>query len=168
MTKATEIKKLRSKKEVIPSFNGSENYSNKSVVKTAITKDKAGNTGSLKMQHSLDVSGRIEELRLIENGWLDGDGLAMDKEGLNWFSKSFEENFSPELPRPYIFPLPDGGIQMEWNNTKYSANLELNLVDKKAEYYCITKQTKEIYEEDLDFNDKTTWITLNELLKILL
>jgi hypothetical protein len=161
-------------KLLLDAFNGYEGGGNKILVKAEVKKDRADKIDSIAYIESidkldaLDVPSRIDELRSIENGWLDGNGVAMNNEGLTWFSKSFEEHFSDDLPLPYIFPMPDGGIQLEWNTIKFSANLELNLINKKGEYFCITKETRAINEDDLDFNDKAIWSKFNELIKILL
>ena len=32
-----------------------------------------------------DVGVRLEELRLLQEGWLDGAGKALSSEGLDWF-----------------------------------------------------------------------------------
>jgi hypothetical protein len=52
----------------------------------------------------VDVPSRIDELRGLEAGWLDGYGKAPSQEGLNWFSNAFENRYPDDLALPYIYP----------------------------------------------------------------
>ena len=57
---------------------------------------------------------RLLELCQLEDGWLDGEGLAMNAETRDsaWeICKSVEKD---GYPRPGIYPTPEGGIQLEW------------------------------------------------------
>jgi hypothetical protein len=44
-----------------------------------------------------NISHRIKTLSNLQDGWLDGLGLAPTKEGLEWFDKSFTEHFNSTL-----------------------------------------------------------------------
>lgn len=53
-------------------------------------------------------------LRALKDGWLDGEGLAPPSYGLDWFDAAFARFYPADAPRPYVYPMPDGGVQLEW------------------------------------------------------
>lgn len=83
---------------------------------------------------SLDVPSSLYKLGKLKDGWLDGDGVALDHEGLKWLEEAFVDNFPDDLPLPYTYPTPDGGIQMEWIFSNIEIELEVNLKRRKAEW----------------------------------
>ena len=48
----------------------------------------------------------------------DGKGKAPGKQEFEWLGNTFETNFSPYLPLPYMYPTPEGGIMAEWTINK--------------------------------------------------
>ena len=48
----------------------------------------------------LYISAQIDDLRLLNDGWLEGQGKAPSKEGLDWLSQAFDSNYSGDLPLP--------------------------------------------------------------------
>jgi hypothetical protein len=62
---------------------------------------KIDETSHIEILEANDVPTRLEELSLLKNGWLDGDGQALPAEGVEWFSNSWETFFPNELPLPY-------------------------------------------------------------------
>lgn len=82
-----------------------------------------------------DVGARIEELRALKNGWLDGLGFAPSADGLTWFSKTFEMQYPEDLPLPFIYPTAEGGIQAEWSLSTHEISLEINLEARTGEWH---------------------------------
>lgn len=61
-----------------------------------------------------DWKERLLELCLLEDGWLDGDGLRMSAEAQDsaWdICKRVEQD---GYPSPAIFPSEEGGIHLQW------------------------------------------------------
>jgi len=100
----------------------------------------------------LDVPSRLEELGLLEEGWLDGEGRELDKKGIRWFSDTFEMFFPDDLPLPYIYPTADGNIQLEWTLGNYELSLEVDLINHRGEWQAVNVETdeEEYYELHLD------------------
>ena len=48
----------------------------------------------------VDISAQLDELRLMKNGWLEGEGLAPSHEGLDWLSRVFDDHYPENLPLP--------------------------------------------------------------------
>ena len=72
----------------------------------------------------LDVHARLEELRLLKQGWLDGEGEPFDPAGMDWLEASVREHYPTELPSPRIYPSPGGQILFEWKIDSRAASLE--------------------------------------------
>jgi len=67
---------------------------------------------------------RIQELKQFLPGWLEGQGNAVSPNALfvaDIFRSVLEEK---DLPLPFVYPTPEGGIQMEWST---SSSLEVTL-----------------------------------------
>lgn len=113
----------------------------------------------------LDVSERLDELNKLNDGWLDGEGLAPNHEGLDWLSNCFNRCFPDDLPLPYIYPTAEGGIQAEWPLPPYDASLEISLMTHQGEWHCLNLNTCE--EETYTFNldDNSDWIKLGSVIR---
>lgn len=61
-----------------------------------------------------DWAGRLEELSQLRDGWLDGQGLSITAEALEVAESFLFRILDANLPRPGVFPVRDGGIQLEW------------------------------------------------------
>jgi len=62
-----------------------------------------------------DVTKRLSELSLLKAGWLDGEGEVVNLVGLKTFERLFEQYYPIEFQQPYVFPMLNGNIQLEWN-----------------------------------------------------
>jgi hypothetical protein len=91
----------------------------------------------------LDVGVRIDELLLMKNGWLDGEGLAPDPSGLRWFAAAFDASFPDDLPLPCLFPTPEGGIQAEWSLEGHEIEMEIDLKTRTGELLILNPQENE-------------------------
>lgn len=113
----------------------------------------------------LDVSARLEELALLKNGWLEGDGIAPPEAGLRWFARQFETHFPEDLPLPHIYPTPDGHVQAEWTLNGKDLSLEVNLQDKSANLFGPVFGGGEYEEATLDLGEKDDWEVLIRTLR---
>lgn len=112
----------------------------------------------------LDVPARLEELRNLIDGWLEGRGVAPRQEGLDWLAQTFEQNFPDDLPLPYVYPTAEGGVQMEWTIDTSEASLEIDLVEHRGEWHFLDMKTDAESTHALNFDEKQDleWL-LNEL-----
>lgn len=110
----------------------------------------------------LDVPARLDELRHMEDGWLDGGGKAPSHQGLDWLSDSFQRNFPDELPLPYLYPTPEGGIEAEWSLGKHSVILEFHLDTHQGDWLQFSKKSEDEgyppHSLDLDKIEEWHWL----------
>ncbi|HEY0274369.1 MAG TPA: hypothetical protein VGC22_14345 [Chitinophaga sp.] len=112
----------------------------------------------------LDIPTRIEELAKLEDGWLNGEGVAPARQGLQWFSDIFENNYEPTLPLPLLYPTIEGGIQAEWASSKWDITLTINLNDYTGFYHCLNLNSDKTEEYEFDLKQLENWQLLNQKL----
>jgi len=105
----------------------------------------------------LDIQSRIEELAGLRDGWLDGEGIAPDRDGLRWLSERFEEHYEADLPLPYLYPTYFGGVQAEWQFGSYELSLDMNLLTKQGEWFVCDTADSSTTEQALDLTDPGQW-----------
>ncbi len=99
-----------------------------------------------------EVVMQIDELKKLEEGWLDGYGNAYCHNELQWLEKIFLEVESQDLPKSYFYPLEDGGVSIEWDYEDWDITLEINLQDHAASWHAFNKTTDKIVEFELDMD----------------
>ena len=106
----------------------------------------------------LDVPARLDELRNMQDGWLDGVGKAPSHQGLDWLSASFQRNFPDELPLPHLYPTPEGEIEAEWSLGTHSVILEFHLDTHQGDWLQFSKKSEdEEHSRSLDLDTMEEW-----------
>ena len=104
----------------------------------------------------LDVNFRLDELRHLSDGWMDGEGKAPSASGLDWFAGSFEL-WKHECPLPYIYPTVAGGLSVEWTIERRSMSLEVDLTGHSAYWHCTDLEAKTARDRDLNLDEPSAW-----------
>jgi hypothetical protein len=106
----------------------------------------------------LDVGARVEELKLLKPGWLDGQGNRLDPLGLDWLSKAFYEFYPQVLGFPYLYPTVEGNARFEWSVGPYSISLDVDLNARTGEWHSLDLETDaETTREALDLSSQSAW-----------
>jgi hypothetical protein len=113
----------------------------------------------------LDVTLRLEQIAALKDGWLDGKGIAPDKEKLSWLSNQFDVHFDGNLPLPYLYPTTEGGIQAEWSLNGKEVSLEIDFTHLLAEYQALNLNDDACVEFTFSLADQYGWNQLNEALR---
>jgi hypothetical protein len=113
----------------------------------------------------LDVSSRLEELRKLQDGWLDGRGVVPSPSGLDWFAKVFKKFYPGDLPLPYIYPVAEGGIQLEWSIQPREITLEILFSNHEAAWHCLDLETDEEDARSWNLDEPGAWDWLATRLK---
>lgn len=99
---------------------------------------------------------RMEDLKALEAGWLDGLGQRMDEEAIQAADEVLmalcpdETRYTPKVPG--IFPMEDGGVVLEWTNFDRVLTLEIEREKDSNEimysmfYLCV--KTNHAFEFD--------------------
>ena len=116
---------------------------------------------------SLNIGRQLESLRELKDGWADGMqpagqwgesyGKAPSPEGLDWLADQFSSRYAADLPQPYLYPMPEGGVQAEWSIDSNEASLEIDLAAHVAEWHCLDMRTARSNERVLDLDDRAAW-----------
>lgn len=105
----------------------------------------------------LDIRDRVEELKLLENGWLDGKGIVPSPAALDSFVSVFEMNYRDELQLPYLFLTPTGKVLAEWSLPSWSLSLEIDTVTLKADWHELNLATDSEDEREIDLGNSGDW-----------
>jgi hypothetical protein len=121
--------------------------------------------GSQRPIDSLDIGLRLRELSRLQQGWLNGEGHALSQEGLLRLGKSFDASFDADLPLPFLYPTPEGGVQAEWSVGDWSVTVEIDLATFQGEYQALNLKNNACDERTLDLSDPDGWSNLNVALE---
>jgi hypothetical protein len=115
----------------------------------------------------LDITVRIDELELLEDGWHDGYGVKLSQPGLVWLEDSFASFYPDDLPLPYLFPTLDGNVLAEWTLGNSEASLEVNLTEMTGEWHLLDLVTDNVSEETLPLSTAGNWEELSKIIRSL-
>lgn len=105
-----------------------------------------------RVRAQLDVEKRLAVLAQLPDGWLDGAGAGLNRDGLMWLAAALKGAEEDGLPRPYLYPMPDGRVQAEWEWTvidSTSVSAEIDLVDHTAKLLGVHHRTGAATQQDL-------------------
>ncbi len=105
-----------------------------------------------------DVAARLEELKALRHGWLDGKrGFAPNRVGLDWLAERFQQSYPDELPLPYLYPTAEGGIQVEWSLGDFEITLEVDIEQHRGEWHVLNMATDAEEERTLALDETADW-----------
>jgi len=105
----------------------------------------------------LDVPARLEELKALPNGWLNGRGIAPAPLGLDWLAREIKTRYPEDLLLPYIYPVAEGGVRLEWSITPYEVSLEIDFSQKSGEWHALNLDTDVEESRALNLDDLAAW-----------
>lgn len=118
--------------------------------------DKVLSTESLEVQPNYQLAARFDAFSNLVDGWLDGEGLAPNKEKLAIVSDQFVRKFPDQLTLPSVVPTPEGNLLFEWAFVN-DPSVDLNLNDMIAEFHAFTEGGAEV-EERFSLEKDTAWV----------
>ena len=108
----------------------------------------------------LDVSARLAEFKDMKDGWFEGEGIAPSLDGLDWLASAFERRYASDVPSPYLYPMPEGGIRAEWSFGANAIVLEIDLSEHTAEWLWFDRDSDANEERRLNLDDDGEWAWL--------
>ncbi|WP_275288329.1 hypothetical protein [Halomonas elongata] len=122
-------------------------------------------TDQITILTSTEVQVQLEELKNLRDFWLDGKGLAPCKSGLDWLISCFSNLYEDDLPQPYVYPTPEGGVQVEWSIGEQEISLEIDLKNHQGYWHYLDISSDSDYEERLDLDDEEKWAFVTSKLR---
>ena len=113
-------------------------------------------TDSAMILDPLDIRVRIDELKQLRLGWLDGKGISPAHDGLDWLAQSFDL-FYADVPLPYLYPTPEGRVLAEWSHKPWSSSLEIDLTRKSGDWHTLNLDTDVEESRELDLTNPKDW-----------
>ena len=116
-----------------------------------------------------DVAGRLVELGHLEDGWFDGEGRALDRDGLAWLNAGMHAYYLGRgLPDIDLFASITGGISAELSLGRFECGLEVNLTSHRATWFdADIESDQEVAERNLNLDDPNDWQWLVERVLLL-
>ena len=105
----------------------------------------------------LNIRAQLDQLRLLKDGWLEGEGLAPPESGLDWLQHAFARHLPDQAPLPHLYPTESGGVQAEWSIGSMEISLDLNLDTRSGEWHALDTDAGEVEERTLDGDDSRDW-----------
>jgi len=75
--------------------------------------------------HPADLAARIGELERLEDNWDSYGAKPMAPVTRSLLPLLIDAVHEAGLPRPYLIPVADGGVQLEWDRADLDAELEI-------------------------------------------
>lgn len=90
-----------------------------------------------------DLRGRLEELKVLKKGWLDGEqGQPLASAELQSLADILAElHEQEELPIPYLYPTPSGDVQAEWTIGSWELSATFNLATGEVQLDALDTET---------------------------
>jgi hypothetical protein len=76
---------------------------------------------------------RLDEMAILNDGWLNGEGFKLHSIGLSWFKSTWDKLWPKHVIEPYVYPTLDGSVSLEWDAKDISICVEVNLSTRQAE-----------------------------------
>ena len=124
------------------------------------------NVTDVSLLEPLDVAFRLDEFRNLQDGWLDGEGIAPPQTGLDWLTRTFCQNYPISDELPYSYPTPEGGVQFEWSVGSWEFALEVDLIGKSGEWRRLNLTTRESSSTERDLSEPDAWLALSSEIRV--
>jgi hypothetical protein len=113
----------------------------------------------------IPVAEQVESLKGLQDGWLDGEGLAFHDEALAWSSKLLESLVNGfELATPHIYPTPEGGVRAEWSRPRWEISADLDWPRKVSEVRAVRLDADEMHERTFPLGEPGQEVRLGSFL----
>ncbi len=113
----------------------------------------------------LDVVVRIDELKLLKRGWLDGKGEALEAQKLERVVEMFQNYYADDAKLPYLFPTPEGNLLAEWPLRENSVSLEIDLSTRVADWHVLNLVTDDEETKQYNLGEPESWKLIAEAIK---
>ena len=115
--------------------------------------------------HPRDIDQQVESLRAVSPGWANGEGEAINAEGLTWLHEALLTKISfGDATMPYLYPTEDGNVSVEWTIGTTIADLEIDLHTHQGLWGQSNRITLDNFERNLNLDEDSDWQWLSDIL----
>ncbi len=102
------------------------------------------------------LEAQLDSLRRLERGWHDESSPGYDAGSLAWLSKVLADLLDTfRLPRPYLYPTPEGLARAEWSVPGWEIVTTFDLEARTAEAAAIHLDSDEQHDAFVSLRDPT-------------
>lgn len=112
----------------------------------------------------MDPRVQLEKLKVLQDGWLDGDGSPLSLDLLARVGTWFDEHLSEDTPLPRLYPTPEGGMEAEWLIGRLDISIEFDEAAGVVEWHAMDLDTGKADEKTVDFDDTEALAELGRLM----
>lgn len=113
----------------------------------------------------IPVPEQVDSLEGLQDGWLDGEGLAFSDDALAWSSRLLESIVNGfELSTPHIYPTPEGSVRAEWSRPLWEISAELDWSRKSSEVRAVRLDADEVIERSFALGEAGQEVRLGSFL----
>ena len=105
----------------------------------------------------IDVPARLDEFKEVENGWLDGEGIAPSHDGLDWLIGAFRSHFPSEAMPTRCYLARDGRVRMEWFMGSNFMSFQVDLPLHTGGWLWSNSESRDSDHGDLDLDKVSSW-----------
>lgn len=109
------------------------------------------------MDDPLNISHQLDDIRKLSNGWLDGEGAAPSRDGINWIESKLHRHIPSDFPPIYLYPTETGGILIEWSIESNEASIEVDLESRIGIWHELNVQSGEDDEREFNLDQAANW-----------
>lgn len=112
----------------------------------------------------MDPRVQLEKLKVLRDGWLDGDGSPLSLDLLAWVGTWFDEHLNEDTPLPRLYPTPEGGVEAEWLIGRLDVSIEFDEAAEVVEWHAMDLDTGKADEKTINFDDTEALAELGRLM----
>ena len=156
---------------VVRALEENPNGSKRVIVRSFVVFDRQDRPKKLEVMAQFDhldandVPARVEELGTLPEGWLDGDGAALPADGVQWLMDAWEVAYPDDLPAPFTYPTPEGGVQFEWTIEDWELSARVDLMRREAEVSGLQIGGDGTVDLNVNLERPDGWVTLSDLVR---
>jgi hypothetical protein len=108
---------------------------------------------SIELLDPLDPRVQLEKLKVLRDGWLDGNGFSLSLDLLARVGAWLDDHLSEDSPLPRLYPTPEGGVEAEWLIGRLDLSIEFNETTRTVEWHAMDLDSGEADEKTVEFDD---------------
>ncbi len=106
---------------------------------------------------------RLDELGGLDSGWDGESARSIDALALRVAWSVVEQALRAHLPEPEVFPVPDGGVQLEWSAGPVELELEIEPNGSAVVFVCDDEQAGQRIDGELPGDESRFGLALARL-----